>query len=68
MITGGGRVVTSTNGFVVGFSIGDAVVGGRLVGDVKPGELVEEILVASVVVVVCTEVSPPSIVNTVDSV
>ena len=57
MTTGGGRDVTSTLGFAVGFPIGGTVVDGRVVDVVAPGKVLEDALGAGVVVVACTVVT-----------
>ena len=62
LLTTGGRDVTSTLGFDVGFPIGGTVVGctvvdGRVVDVVAPGKVLEDALGAGVVVVACTVVT-----------
>ena len=67
LLTTGGRDVTSTLGFAVGFPIGGTVIGGTVVGCtvvdgrvvdvVAPGKVLEDALGAGVVVVACTVVT-----------
>ena len=57
LLTTGGRDVTSTLGFAVGFPIGGTVVDGRVVDVVAPGKVLEDALGAGVVVVACTVVT-----------